>query len=181
MAAGNVDAVARQRADDRTGSDLRAVGKPDRQRARVGIAPQDVDLAVAVEVADPLHHEIAGHGAEPLELVTWPLCTPHSAMSPALSRHNISPLASPRMVQVLGSAPKTAVEATVAPFMNQTATVPVVLSRHNRSPLPSPLRSPVPGRSHADGGVHRDDEGGDEPRRDFVERPPLAEVVDDLR
>src|SRR5580700_6464513 len=64
----------------------------------------------------------------PLELITWPFCTPHSAMSPAVSRHNISPLASPTMVQVLGSAPKTAVEATVAPFMNQTATVPVLLS-----------------------------------------------------
>src|SRR6202051_3731896 len=80
----------------------------------------------------------------PLELVTWPFCTPHSAMSPALSRHRMSPLASPTMVQVMGSAPKTAVEATVAPFMNQTATVPVLLSRHKRSPLPSPLRSAVP-------------------------------------
>src|ERR1700720_1542459 len=69
-----------------------------------------------------------------MELVTWPFCTTHSAISPALSRQKMLPFVSPTMAQVLGMAPKLVDEATAAPFINQTETVPLVLPRHSRSP-----------------------------------------------
>jgi hypothetical protein len=41
-------------------------------------------------------------------------------------------------VQFVGMLPTPAVEATVVPFMNHIAVLPLV-SRHNRSLMPSPL------------------------------------------
>src|SRR5271157_1538508 len=71
-------------------------------------------------------------------------------MSPRLSRQRMSlmpsPLKSPipATVHSLGEAlPIAPDDMTVAPFISQTARLPL-LSSQRMSPMPSPLKSPVP-------------------------------------
>src|SRR5271157_269348 len=81
----------------------------------------------------------------PFDVTTWPFCTPHSAISPDVSRQKMLPLVSPTMLQVPGGTePRTAVPDTLVPFMNHTDTVPPEVSYQSRSPLPSLLRSAAP-------------------------------------
>src|SRR3974390_1148655 len=53
-------------------------------------------------------------------------------------------------VQTVGMLPSPADDATVAPFMNQIAVLPL-LSRQSRSLMPSPLKSPVSATDHVVG------------------------------
>src|SRR5271157_4193293 len=77
----------------------------------------------------------------PFEVTTWPFCTPHSAMSPDVSRQKMLPLVSPRIVQVLGGTePRMVVPDTLVPLMNHTDKVPPEVSYHSKSLLPSLLR-----------------------------------------
>jgi hypothetical protein len=50
----------------------------------------------------------------------------------------------PAMIQEPGTAPTPTGETSVAPFMNQIATPPLLVLRQRMSAKPSPLKSPVP-------------------------------------
>ena len=132
----------------------RAVHEPHGDVA-AGVAPQNVSLTVAVEVAGFRHRPTRRYSREFAEEEIDDPFINHMATVPLVLRHRMSDLPSPlkspvaTIDQLFGTLPIAADVETAVPFMNHMATLPLV-SRHRMSVLPSPLKSPVPDTDQMD-------------------------------